>query len=271
MGASALISFGLSLAIAGLISFLIARSRKDDRSFSVPIFVIATIVVHGMLAPVALRWQAERQLEHYAFYKQIAKADPSTFERIKGVVLDGVRENRSEAETSAQIAAILGQALPRRVSHASDETALAFAGEMNQLLAQMSRTNPDACFYLLHPEKSGSGSVPNVDLGIQNAQEQLLNSMAQMLESATSHPQPEPDADRSQRLIQTIFASMNQKYGKDMALMRSAANNSWERKEACEMSSEMFREITDLPATDASMVIRYMFSEAGRPLRQVEK
>ena len=262
MGWTTILSFGLSLAIAAAISFAIARSKEGDRSFSVPIFVVAVVILYSILAPAVSKWQAERQLEHYPFYKQIAKTDPATYKRIREVVLDAVQNHRPDAETARQIAAILGPALPGQISRASDDSVVAFAREMSQLLSQMSRTNPDACFYLLHPEKRATTTIPN-DSTYEKAEEQLLNAMAEILESAANHPQAVPDPEQSQALVQGMFASLRKKHGKDTALLSGAAGTSEERKKVCEMSAEVFREVTAMPKAEGSMALRSLLSKAA--------
>jgi hypothetical protein len=257
MGWVTIFSFGLSLVAAAGISVAAARSKEDGRSFSVPVFVISAIVLYVILTPVFRELEAERQLAHYPFYKQIAKTDPATYNRIRNVVLDGVRTNRSGPETARQIAAILGQALPSRVSHASDEASITFATTMSQLLQKMSQTNPDACSYFSQADGSEAAAAP-IDT---RDEEQMMNAMAQLLESAVNRPQAAPDPEQGQALVLKMFVSLNKKYGSDTALLSGVAGSLEERKKVCEMSADLFREVTVMPKAEGSTALRYLLSK----------
>src|SRR6516164_2608367 len=81
-------------------SVALAKSKNDGRSFSVPIFVMAVIVLNTIAVRIGRKWQAEWQLQHTPLYQQIAKSEPATFQRIRQAVLDGVENHRTETETS---------------------------------------------------------------------------------------------------------------------------------------------------------------------------
>jgi len=98
-----LAAFGFSLVLAAVISITIAR--KDGRNFSVPVFVVACIVLDMMAAPIPRKWQADWELQHTPLYQQIAKYDPETFQLIRQEVVEGAENRSSDAETSSRIAA----------------------------------------------------------------------------------------------------------------------------------------------------------------------
>ena len=259
-----LLAFGFSLAMATAISVALAKSKNDGRSFSVPIFVVAVIVLNTIAVRIGRKWQAEWQLQHTPLYQQIAKSDPATFQHIRQAVLDGVENHRTDTETSRRIAAILRRALTGRIPQASDDSVLAFAKTMNQVLAHMSYTNPDACFYLLHPEQNetetDNDNVLN-DPEVERVEEQLLTAMAQMLESATNRPQAPPDPQQSQKLTQAMLAQLRLKYGKDTVLLSGAGVTGEKRKKVCEMSADLFQEVTAMPKIDGSMALRSLVSK----------
>jgi len=262
MAIATLLALGVSLLLAALVSMAIARSAKQGRHSSVPIFVTAVIVFDIVLTPIARKSEAGWELQHNAFYRQVAKADPASYEKIRKILLDATERSQPSQETTRQIAVVLAQALPNHVSHASDDSVLAFAVSMNQTLAQLSGTDPDACFYSLHPEQGKAGQLPH-DPDFEKVEEQSLTAMAQMLESASTHPQDPPDPERSRQLIQDILLSLRQTHGNDIAFLNGSAGNPEERKKVCQMTTELFQQLTALPKQDASMAIRYMFSRTA--------
>ena len=257
-----LLAFGFSLTIAVAISVALAKSKNDGRSFSVPIFVVAVIVLNMIAAPIARKWQADWQLQHTPVYQQIAKSDPATFQSIRQAVLDGVENRRTESETNRRIAAIVGRTVRGRIPQASDDSVVAFAKTMSQFLAHMSYTDPDACFYLLHPEQNETDTDNALnDPEVERAEEQLVTAMAQMLESAANRPQAPPDPQQSQSIIQAMFAQLRLKYGKDTVLLSGAGVTAEKRKKVCEISADLFQQVTAMPKIDGSMALRYLVSK----------
>lgn len=255
MALGLLLEVGFSLVLAAVISVAIARTK--GRSFSVPVFVVGVIVLTVVAAPIGREWQVDWELQHTPLYQQIAKSDPATLQLIRQVIVEGLENRRSDAETRSRIAAILGRALPGRMPEASDDSVHSYAGAMSNFLGRMSHTDPDACFYLMHPEKGEVYATPN-DPELEKSGEQLLMAMGQMLESATNRPQPPPERQESQRLVQKMFASMRMKYGNDAELLRGGAVSAEERKKVCEMSADLFQKATEMPKKDGSMALRYL-------------
>jgi hypothetical protein len=256
-------AYGVSGALGVLFASLIVGSKKERRVIYLAVLVATMYGVHALAArfvlPSVYGWHIDRQIRQTGLYSEIAESDPQTYEKLKDVVLEGARNGESAGIIESKISPIVMATLPRYVPTASDKSVITFISLTSDELKQLNRTDPDACYQFLFPQKFSSPSV-----AIQNMDEttktRLLQAMAGLVHSATHNPQPLPDKDESEALLKPISSELAQRYGTDIFLLQRTPKDQSERGKLCSLVSDLYEQVLKLPPRQSSEVLRDMFS-----------
>jgi len=249
----------LSGALSAAVAHLIVRNKRERIVLGVAVSVVLFISLISSTKGLVDRWEVNTQMNDIPFYKTLSASDPATYQRVKGILLDGVRSGEPTEKTALRIADGLQEILPRYMPRASDDAVVAFATVMIHDLEELDRTNGDACYSFLYPHKYADAGLAAKYHG-GNSEEKELDVLFQVVESAVKHPQPEPSPEASNKLLKPIQANLYQKYGRGLLLFQGVARDSAERKKVCDISLDMFQQIAALPKADASMVLRSLLS-----------
>lgn len=249
----------LSGAVATGVALLIVRGKRERIGVGVVVSLAVFLSLISSMKRLMDHWEVNRQMNDIPFYKTLSVSDPAAYQRVKGILLDGVRSGEPTDKTALRIADALQEILPRYMPRASDDAVVAFANVMIHDLDELDRTNGDACYGFLYPHKySGAGfAAKYLD---SKSKEADLDVLFQVVETAIKRPQAEPSPEASNQLLKPIQVALFQKYGRDLMLFQGVARDSAERKKVCDISLNMFQQIAALPKTDASMVLRTLLS-----------
>jgi hypothetical protein len=254
--------YGASGALGALFASLIVGNKKERRVIYFVVLVVAMYGVHALAArfvlPSVYGWQIDRQLRQIPLYSEIAEGDPETYEKLKEVVLEGARTGESTGVVESKTSPIVMATLPRYVPKASDESVITFISLIAAELKELNRTDPDACYQFLYPQKFQSPTgTPNMDNTRTN---KVLQAMADVVHSARHTPQPLPDRDESEALLKPISNELARKYGTDIFLLQNTPKDQSERGKLCSLVSDLYEQVLKLPPRQSSEVLRDMFS-----------
>lgn len=254
-----IVLIALSVAVAAAVAHLIVRGKRERIGVGVVVSLALFLSLLSSMKRLMDHWDVNRQMNDIPFYKTLSVSDPPAYQRVKAILLDGVRSGEPTGKTALRIADALQEILPRYMPKASDDSVVAFANVMIHDLDALDRTNGDACYGFLYPHKySGAGfAAKYLD---SKSKEADLDVLFQVVETAIKHPQAAPSPEASNELLKPIQITLYQKYGKDLMLFHGVARDSAERKKVCDISLDMFQQIAELPKADASMVLRFLLS-----------
>ena len=209
--------------------------------------------------PRIREWDAEREIRAMPFYHELSIHDPAAYEQVKTIVIEAVRSGDSKEKMGAKISDALVNILPKYLPKASDNSVVAYVNWTVLQLDALDHTNPDACYALMFPHKFGEPgfALKYID---PKSNEPAVAILQDVVSSAISNPQAEPDPAKSEEVLQQVLTPVVQKYGRDLSLLLGTPKDASERKKVCEMSSDLLREILALPKPDASLVFRYLLS-----------
>jgi hypothetical protein len=257
-------AFAVSGGLGAAIARLIAGGKKDRRPLLIGITLVAMFAIHAVAARVVLpgiyQWEADRELRKIALYSEIAENDPQTYDKIRVILLAGMKAGGSSKEAAeTQGSAIIANTLPKYIATASDDSVNAFASIVLEEAEDLNRANPDACYQYLFPGKSGSPAL--LASLVDNAKkEKNLRAMGDIVHSSTHNPQSPPDPKESAALLNSINTPLIKKYGSDLDLVRGTAKDTAERKKVCDITADFYRSILNMPPKKSSELLRYILS-----------
>ena len=224
---------GFSGAIAAGITQLIVGFKRERKGPYLVVFALLfvglEVTTKSYVEPRIRAWEAIRELGKTPFYRELSEYDPPTYQRVKSVFLQAAQTGDSKKKTTLRVADVIGDVLPRYIPRASDDSVAAYVNWMSRDLDTLYRANPDACYAFLYPHKFGEPGLALKYLPSTN-EDQDLQVLANIVESAIKNPQAEPDANKAEELLQPIFAGLAQKFGSDLSLLQATAKDSTERK-----------------------------------------
>jgi len=254
-----IVLIALSVAVAAAVAHLIVRGKRERIGVGVVVSLALFLSLLSSMKRLMDHWDVNRQMNDIPFYKTLSVSDPAAYQRVKVILLEGVRSGEPTQKTALRIADALQEILPRYIPRASDDSVVAFANVMIHDLDELDRTNGDACYGFMYPHKYAGAGLASEYLDSESRQKDL-DVLFQVVETAAKHPQAEPSPEASDELLKPIETGLYQKYGKDLMLFQGVARDSAERKKVCDISLDMFQQIAALPKADASMVLRTLLS-----------
>lgn len=262
-----LLSWAFSGALAGVLAVFIVGQSRERRAVYI-IVTVALLMIFGALSrifvlPRVYAWQADRELRKIAFYRELAESDPVLYQQVAAAALQGALHHEPQDAISARVAAILSGTLPSFLGHASDDSVNEYGKVMVGLLDDLRVTDADSCYFLLFPQQRPPGAASSHPLS-KETQNKLLDSMAHIIHSSSHNPQPDPDPQESQIALTPVTQGLLAKYGNDLLLTQRPAVNSEERSKVCNISDDMFSQITALPPRDSSLVLRHLIAKGAQ-------
>lgn len=257
---------GISGVVGAVIAHLLVRHPREHRTAYVLVLVVSFAIVNALarvfvLPPVRV-WQYERkveqELQEIPAYRVIQKSDPQTYERIRVIVRDGIRDGRRPEVLASQIRAVISELVAVYVPHASDDAVVEFTRVMVREIEELTQVSPDHCYRFLFPEQYGPLDLRK-HLDAKTLQDDLA-ALAILIQSATDSPQPKPDPARSQTLMKTVYTQVNQEYGDDIRLLDNPHGQSVDKGRVCTIIAGLYSHVLNMPKPQSSLVLRYMFS-----------
>jgi hypothetical protein len=259
-----IVGAGLGAGLGALVAGLLVKPWKKYRLISVvSLFVgiaAGSLISKTYIVPLAHVWDAKRLIRATPFYKELSVYDPETYRKIESILVENTQSGGTPQKAGRKIAIELAAVLPKYVPKASDESVVTFLGNLVPVLQELDRTNPDACYSFLFPDKFGEAGMAAKFLPSQFGNKNL-QALEGIILSSVKNPQPAPDEKKAKELLQPIISNLVGKYGSDdLRLIAGTARDASERKKVCEIDAELYRQILSLPPADASTIVRYLLS-----------
>jgi hypothetical protein len=257
---------GISGALGAAIAYLLVRNPRERRIAYVLALVISFATLNALarvfVLPHIRAWQYERkveqELQEIPAYRVIQQSDPQTYEKIRVIVRDGIRDGQRPEVLASRIRAVISELVIRYIPYASDDAVIAFTGVMVREIEELTQVNPDHCYQFLFPEQYGPLDLMK-HIDATTLQDDLA-ALAILIQSAVQNPQPKPDPSQSETLLKTVYVRVNEEYGDDIRLLDNPHGQSVDKEKVCTIIARLYRHVLNMPKTHSSLVLRYMFS-----------
>jgi hypothetical protein len=261
-----ILSAGICGALAALLASLVLLGKSTNRR---SLYTIVTVVLFlGLktlsdqaILPRVRGWQADRQLRQLPFYRDIAEADPPTYEKMRAVTSNSVRNGEGADTIASKLAPIVADTLPKYVGSASDESVVEFTQVVIRELDELRSKQTDACYYFLFPhEKTAPSSLSGFN---EKYKEEVLSAMGHIVSSSVHSPQSLPDVAKTDALMAPIIERLRGDYGNDLLLFQQRPSDTVARQKVCAITASLYKDVEKLPQRDASLVLRSLLSDQG--------
>jgi hypothetical protein len=191
---------GISGALGAAVAYFFIRNPRERRTAYIVVFISSFAIFDStfrvFLLPHIQVWQYEekvdQQLQEIPAYQAIQESDPRSYDRIREIVHDGIRDGQGPDIVASRIRGVISELVVKYIPHASDDAVIDLARVMVREIEQLTRVSPNVCYQFLFPEQYGC-----LDLGKYidtKTRQDDLAALATLIRTATYHPQPEPDA-----------------------------------------------------------------------------
>ncbi|HYS05768.1 MAG TPA: hypothetical protein VEW47_11310 [Candidatus Dormibacteraeota bacterium] len=223
------------------------------------------------IVPVGMRiwstWNAPRRIDQEIrddrLLSLLDKARPDLHERLRDAMLAG-EKNRIDAHGGAYVnpaVSVISEILPQYLPICSDESVIRYAKETVTVLERLEADPSDICDQWLRPHGV------HVDLlGVlgKDGLNPLTDAMVGVMESALTAPQAAPDVMEAETLRARALENMTKEDRLGRHELRPPEAPGTDKKAWCHTVENTFRAVLDLPQTQSSLVLRYMFSQATK-------
>ena len=178
---------------------------------------------------------------------------------------DRSRRGISEAEVYAADMAwgrnLVGPYFEGYATEASGDALVGFVQVTVGILEHLEQREDDACYYWMF------GGAPPPDFAMASVlstgvQAEMLDAMADVVESAIHDPQPPPDTHQSRSLMEAFVAQLMREQGPSFAVSLALLQEPWapgvDRKEVCRAATAFYR--TALSVPDSARLVRVLFN-----------
>jgi hypothetical protein len=264
----AVVSGGLAAAIAwGVVRDV---SKKPVLFAAVMAVAFAGFNVGGraLVLPGLKAWQAQRDAAFFnenRIFNLLAERHPEVREQLTALMDDRSRRGISEDEAYAADMAwgrnLVGPYFEDYATEASGDALLDFVRVTVGILEHLEQREDDACYYWMF------GGPPPPDFAMASVlstgvQAEMLDAMADVVESAIQNPQPPPDAGYRQSLMEALVAQLMREHGPDfaasLAMLQEPRAPGVDRKEVCRAATAFYR--TALSTPESARLVRVLFN-----------
>ncbi len=251
---------GLSGALAAALAYFLARiliSPKDNprghRILVIIFMVVGFQVMRYALGPQVRSWRASREIDQILAGDQLFStvlSDNPTLRQPTRDALIRAYASGDRRQAAAAGAKLLGAAIPKYLSKASDQSLIRFTRSMVNTLSILASRDPNRCYQYLFPNVAG----PTV-LTADEDPDDLMAAMREVVISAHDHPISSTEGSAN-GVIEKLGSGLAEKYGDDVALLKQTVAPGADRAKVCTMTIDLYTAILALPQPEAGSALR---------------
>jgi len=250
---------------AALNIYLFCRKLRPATKFVVTgVISIAAVIAYLFFARVVTialftEGQVDRELQTLPAYVVLKKVDPDGYNKLLEQIVQLRSRSRSQAETQAAAASVLGGAVIRFQAHASDQALIDRVRITTVEIDQIGAKSVDACadFLSLHPQAP------------VNLQQYVTPEVAKLdedatvaiLETGSRGEHPIPEKQQVEALLNRIRSGLVTQFGED-EVAKFGSGQITDHAKICKMNSAFFKLALSLPRQQAVSVLRFVLAQA---------
>jgi hypothetical protein len=254
---------------------LLIRHPKEKRGAYILLFLVGFVGFSTLsrlyVLPVIHTWEARRQavkvIEDSRLFTLLASKHPEVREQFIQMLVGLARQGSTSAE-----AAMAGYTWGRQfiepyfqryVPYASDVSLVNFVSSLVAMLEQLKARQDDTCFlWMFGGNTSESSQLAHAMRTVD--QQPLLDTMAHVIESAITAPQPALDQYRVATLLVTYTETLVEKYGtqflEDLAMLGTPRAARVKRQAVCATALTFYRDALQRPQGEREVLLRSLFT-----------
>ena len=240
-----------------------APSYREPKRFPVrAVIVIALIIAGAYGGPKLFEFGPtfDEQMQDIPVFQMLKANDAAAYERLKTLLLSSVREGASQPEIIARVQVFSAGLMKQYLPKASDDAVDDYGHALQLILDDARSQSASLCYDLLFPERYARPQVRQ--FLEQRLDTTFLDAMGAIIESANQNPQPPPDADRAQELLEGALTPLVERHHEDMRIFQKRSHNEREKKMVCDLGTKMYKEIMLLSKRNTSLALRYLVSQS---------
>lgn len=239
-----------------------SQSYREPKRFPLRAVIVVALIVGGLYGVPKLfdaGSTLDEQMQDIPVFQMLKANDGAAYERLKTLLLSSVQEGASQSEIIARVQVFAAGLLKQYLPTASDDAVDDYAHELQRILDDARAQSASLCYDLMYPERYSRSQVRQ--FLEQRMDTKFLDAMGAVIESANQNPQPPPDAERAQKLLEGTLIPLVERHREDMLVFQKRTHNEREKKLVCDLGTKMYKEIMLLSKRNASLALRYLISQ----------
>jgi hypothetical protein len=202
--------------------------------------------------------RVDHELENSPIIGAIRKADPMTFQKIRGAMIKAAAQNEQPAEINTAAQPYVTMMTSRYLPFASDTAILDFTRIMTLEVDQIGAKDVDACIAFLSPSLTASAAATS--LLTPELRQRDVAATAAVIESGSKAARPVPTRSDVSGALTRVARQMVVEFGGDdvAALAKSKTLN---HRKVCTMTSALYKDALTLPIADAVPLLRFLYAQ----------
>jgi hypothetical protein len=191
----------------------------------------------------------------------IKRAEPETYAKILGAVIDAIKLGKSQTELNAVTLPFVADVAKKYIPVASDAAVIEMTKVLVAEMDAISSIDPVACYRFINP-RAGEPSVSLADYISRELNNRDIAASAAVIETGSIKPQRIPAEAEVSGLMNTVVLSLSRKYkADDIAALSDLNSSKVDRRKVCGIASDLYREVLALRTPDQARLLRYMFAQ----------
>lgn len=260
-----LATLAVDIALLYFIGKNVKRNPKRWLTIAVAAFCILHYLPERVFYPRLKEWanqrQAEKVLSENHALAALVRARPELRREMLVAVVRAMDERRIRTNETYEnpLTEILVRVFPDYAAVASDDSILAFARAVHEVLRALEQSDPDLCVDWIRTKVKAPALGPSVGISLVA---ELERTIGQVVETAVIAPQDPPDASRAEATVRRLMASI---VAMDDAQQESAAppGTEGESSRVCSTARKMYGAYLTLPSEEGSNTLRYLLGRSS--------
>ena len=201
--------------------------------------------------------QLRAELNELPAFKTITKYDPETFNQLEQLINNAEKNKWTFTQVTTRVQKIFYKEFKKFVPSTSDDAINDFVKYFIRVNETLLETNPDLCYGWLTGD-------PNTALKLsrtidESTQMEALDRIAEIVRASAEEPQPPPDKEKSEELVQQIGERLYEKYGQEILILNNPGLAAANKRKFCAIAIDLYEIVLARSKRQSSKILRYIF------------
>jgi hypothetical protein len=221
--------------------------------------ILLLFLVAQAVRPAVRHWNHTRQVDELLrvdpFFNIIVTDNPAVREPLRTAMIRAYDAGRPDDAVVAGNT-LLSPLLPRYLAKSSDSAAVGFARSVVAGLKEHAAHDPDDCYRFLFPLAAGP---PKQRISV--ADQAMIDAIRRVVVEG-SRSSPARSSDANPEALEPVYDRLRARYGEHLALLQRAETPDVDRQKVCQMTTDLYNEIIQLPEQEAAGALRHLLAES---------
>jgi hypothetical protein len=221
--------------------------------------ILLLVLVVQAVRPAVRHWNHTRQVDELLrvdpFFNVIVTDNPAVREPLRTTMIQAYDAGRPEDAFVAGNT-LLSPLLPKYLAKSSDSATVGFARSVVAGLKDYAAHDPDDCYRYLFPLVAGP---PKRRSAITD--QAMIDAIRRVVVEG-SRSSPARPSDANPEALEPVYDRLRARHGEHLALLQRAETPDVDRQKICQMTTDLYNEIIQLPEREAAGALRYLLAES---------